>query len=107
MQNRDRKRVIVMGKKEKGLSHLFLREKPVKMMVFLNKRSKKPKYFSILAKDVDCTYSHTVRTLQSLEKKGLVTFEKKGRLKIIELTKSGKDIAETFEQLLAHFSKNR
>lgn len=96
-----------MGKKNNTLMHLFLREKPALMMVRLNKRGSREKYFSVLAKEVDCTYSHTVRTLQELEKKGLLTFEKRGRLKLITLTKTGKEVAELFEKLLAIFRRTK
>ena len=88
----------------KSLSHLFLREKPVQMLVKLNKKKGKQKYFSVIAKEVDCTYSHTVRTLQELNRKGLLTFKKTGRKNIIQLTKLGKDMAETFDKILTLFS---
>lgn len=88
---------------KRTLSDIFLREKPVLIMVQLLK--KEDKYASILAKEVDCTYSHTVRILQELHKKKLVTFERKGRLKLVYLTKTGKDIANHFRELLKSFDK--
>ena len=72
---------------------IFFRRKPALMLVALKKLSK-ARYGSILAKEVDCTYSHAVKILQTLEKLDLVTFEKKGRIKLIKLTKKGQDIAE-------------
>ena len=63
------------------------------MLIALNKVSR-AKYGSQLAKEVDCTYSHAVKILQTLEELGLVSFEKKGRIKIIKLTKKGADVAE-------------
>jgi len=63
------------------------------MLIALKKVSR-AKYGSQLAKEVDCTYSHAVKILQNLEEFGLVSFEKKGRIKIINLTKKGTDVAE-------------
>ena len=66
------------------------------MLVALKKISR-ARYGSILAKEVDCTYSHAVKILQNLEKLGLVMFEKSGRIKLIKLTKKGQEIAESIE----------
>jgi len=98
---------MVKKTKSKGLVDIFLREKPVNMLVKLSKKPTKQKYFSIIAKEVDCTYSHTVRTLQELQKKGLLTFNKKGRKNIIELTKVGKEMAEYFDKILRISSKTK
>lgn len=55
---------------------IFFRRKPALMLIAL-KRLAKARYGSILAKEIDCTYSHAVKILQSLERLGLVVFEKK------------------------------
>jgi len=68
------------------------------MLVSLKKNTRK-RYGSVLAKEVDCTYSHAVKILQTLEELKLVEFEKKGRIKIIELTKKGRDVAEAIENI--------
>ncbi len=72
---------------------LFFRRKPALMLIAL-KRMKKSKYGSVLAKEVDCTYSHAVKILQTLEKMGLISFEKQGRIKIIKLTKKGQEVSD-------------
>ncbi|MBS3090004.1 winged helix DNA-binding protein [Candidatus Pacearchaeota archaeon] len=77
---------------------IFFRRKPALMLVAL-KRMTRARYGSILAKEVDCTYSHAVKILQSLEQLGLVVFEKKGRTKLIKLTKKGQEIAENIENI--------
>ena len=77
---------------------LFFRRKPALMLIALKKVSR-AKYGSQLAKEVDCTYSHAVKILQTLEELGLVSFEKKGRIKIIKLTKKGRDVAENIENI--------
>ncbi len=77
---------------------VFFRRKPALMLVALKKMTK-ARYGSILAKEVDCTYSHAVKILQTLERLGLVIFEKKGRMKLIKLTKKGQEIADNIENI--------
>ena len=77
---------------------LFFRRKPSLMLIALKKVSR-AKYGSVLAKEVDCTYSHAVKILQTLEELGLVVFEKKGRIKIIRLTKKGTEVADNIESI--------
>ena len=68
------------------------------MLVALKKISK-ARYGSLLAKEVDCTYSHAVKILQTLETLGLVLFEKKGRIKLIKLTEKGEEIADYIDSI--------
>jgi DNA-binding MarR family transcriptional regulator len=77
---------------------VFFRRKPALMLVAL-KRLSRARYGSILAKEVDCTYSHAVKILQTLEKLELVTFEKKGRIKLIKLSKKGTEVASSIENI--------
>jgi predicted transcriptional regulator len=77
---------------------IFFRRKPALMLVALKKISR-ARYGSLLAKEVDCTYSHAVKILQSLEELGLVVFEKKGRTKLIKLTKRGMEVANNIENI--------
>ncbi len=78
--------------------NLFFRRKPAMMLIALKKGSR-AKYGSQLAKEIDCTYSHAVKILQTLEKIGLVSFEKTGRVKIINLAKKGADVATHIEAI--------
>ena len=77
---------------------IFFRRKPALLLVAL-KRLARARYGSVLAKEVDCTSSHAVKILQSLERLGLVMFEKKGRIKLIKLTKRGQEIADNIENI--------
>jgi hypothetical protein len=88
--------------KERFASKLFLRPKPVKMLICLRSG---PKYATIVAKDVDCTYSHTVKLLDLFKVLGLVDFEKKGRIKIVKLTEIGDDLAKGMEAVVLKLSK--
>ena len=84
--------------KTKDNFDIFFRRKPALMMVALRKLAR-VRYGSILAKEVDCTYSHAVKILQQLEILNLVVFEKQGRIKLIKLTKKGKEIAEAIDNI--------
>jgi predicted transcriptional regulator len=77
---------------------IFFRRKPALMLVSLKKNTRM-RYGSILAKEVDCTYSHAVKILQTLEILKLVDFEKRGRIKVIKLTKKGIEVAEAIENI--------
>jgi len=80
-------------------SKIFMREKPIELLLCLTRGNVKEKYPSMLAKDSKCTYSHTVHLLQRMEKAELVRFEKQGRLKLVTLTKRGEDVAGLFDSL--------
>jgi DNA-binding MarR family transcriptional regulator len=77
---------------------VFFRKKPAMILVALRKGNRN-RYGSVLAKEVDCTYSHAVKILQEMEKAKLVTFERTGRIKTISLTDSGNKIAEHIERI--------
>jgi len=81
----------------------FFRKKPALILLAL-KKSARIRYGSLLAKEVDCTYSHAVKILQSLEKYGLVAFEKKGRIKLIKLTNQGQQVAEAIQKIRNTFN---
>jgi len=85
-------------KVDEKIFNVFFREKPVMMLVKL-KNAKSEVYASSLAKQIDCTYSHVVKILHEMEKSGLVQFKKEGRLKLLNLTNKGSEIAEHIEQI--------
>ena len=95
-----------MATSAKKLYKYFLREKPSMMLIKLRNQSK-PRYPSIIAKEVDCTYAHTVRVLQEMEKYKLITFKKSGRRKMITLTKKGKEISELLVKLMNQFESTK
>lgn len=64
-----------------------------------------PKYATILSKEVDVTYSHTVKLLDLFRDFGLVDFEKKGRIKIVKLTTLGEDLARALDSVLVKLSR--
>ena len=84
--------------KQTDIFEVFFRRKPAMILVAL-RNNPKARYGSVLAKEVDCTYSHAVKILQEMEKNKLVTFEKIGRIKTIELTGSGETVADHIERI--------
>ncbi|KYK26071.1 hypothetical protein AYK26_01335 [Euryarchaeota archaeon SM23-78] len=84
--------------KPKKIFNVFFREKPAMMLVILLNKSNNI-YASNLAKAVDCTYSHVVKILQEMQRAGLVSFEKQGRLKVLTLTKKGQEVASNINKI--------
>ena len=72
-----------------NLTDLFFYKKAIKILIGITKKDCFP---SMIAKRTDTTYSHTVSLINIFEKAGLVVFEKKGRTKIISLTKKGLEL---------------
>ncbi len=87
------------------LEDLFLREKPAKIFLGLKTAKDTQIYTTILSKQADCTYSHTVKILNSLNKLGLVEFEKSGRIKTVKLTSDGWDVAHNLEAIMKKFEQ--
>lgn len=83
---------------KKDIFEVFFRKKPAMILISLRKGGKN-RYGSILAKEVDCTYSHAVKILQEMERAKLVSFEKQGRIKTIKLTENGNKVAEAIEKI--------
>ena len=84
------------------LEDIFLREKPAKILLGL-KTSQKSKYATILAREANCTFSHTIKILNLFKKLGIVRFEKTGRIKQVNLTEEGWDIAHNLEAIMKKF----
>src|SRR4030043_947029 len=82
------------------LEDLFLREKPARILMGLKISKDKPVYATILAKESDCTYSHTIKILHTFRNLGIVRFDKQGRIKKVFLTDDGWDIAHNVEAML-------
>lgn len=91
---------FTVGFKNKKIFKILFREKPAMMLVEL-RNAKAEVYASSLAKNVDCTYSHVVKILQEMEKEGLITFDKQGRLKLLKLTKKGESVADSIDKVRA------
>ncbi len=84
------------GKNE--LVNLILHEKPSKIILGLRYAGGKT-YPAMLSKFADCTYAHTVKILDILEKYQIIKFEKDGRIKNVILTEKGEEIGFLLEQI--------
>ncbi len=82
----------------KEIFNVFFREKPALMLLGL-RNPKGEVYASSLAKEIDCTYSHVVKIIQEMNKAGLVTFKKMGRLKLLTLTAKGSKVADHIDSI--------
>lgn len=91
-----------MDPETKKIIHIFFRPKPVELLLSLREG---PKYAATIAKETDCTYSHTIKLLNTFHKLGLTNFEKKGRIKMVRLTPSGQTITNAFYSILMKLSK--
>ncbi|HLD57783.1 MAG TPA: hypothetical protein VJA47_05725 [archaeon] len=95
-----------MAKSEENpLEELFLREKPAKIFLGLKTSKEKAIYATLLSKYADCTFSHTIKILNVLQKLGLVEFEKTGRIKTVKLTDDGWDVAHNLEAIMKKFDQ--
>lgn len=72
---------------------ILFKKKPMLILTTLL-LDEKARYGTVLAKKTDCTYSHTVKILNTLNKLKLIEFEKRGRIKLIKLTNKGRQVAE-------------
>lgn len=77
---------------------VFFKKKPILILTTLL-TDEKARYGTILAKKTDCTYSHTVKILNTLNKLKLIEFEKRGRIKLVRLTNKGKQIADYIKKI--------
>ena len=91
-----------MKSNENALVKLFLRIKPVRILISLKNG---PKYATQISKEIDCTYSHTVKLLDDFKKRDLVGFKKQGRIKIISLTEDGEDLTHSIEGVLMKLAR--
>lgn len=82
------------------LETLFLREKPAKILLGLKTAKDGKVYATVLSRETNCTYSHTIKILNLFQKLNLVKFDKTGRIKHVALTEDGWDIAHNLEAMV-------
>ena len=96
--------MVMVVDEKRILEGLFLRDKPAKILLGL-RTNEGSAYVTILSKEANCTYSHTIKILDVLRDLGIVDFEKKGRIKKVTLTEAGADIAGHLEDMMKKFLK--
>jgi len=85
------------------LTTLLLHEKPTGIIMSL--KGIDGKYASVLSKENDCTYTHTLKILKILEENDIITSSKEGRIKFIKLTDKGEDVAHELEGLVRYLER--
>jgi predicted transcriptional regulator len=88
---------------DRNIVNLLLHAKPAGIVLSL--RDKEKKYPTVLSKENDCTYTHTLKILDELRGYGLVEFDKDGRIKYVKLTDLGEDVAHELEGLVRYLEK--
>lgn len=83
---------MVLNDGENGITSLFFKEKSVGILIAI--RQNRESYALQISRDVDVTYSYTVKVLEQMNQYDLVEFEKRSRKKIVTLTEDGEKIAE-------------
>lgn len=71
------------------------------IMRYLNRYSDEV-YPSNISKELDTTYSHTVKVMSMLKDDGLLSFRFDGRIKFVTLTAKGKVLAELIDKLMTN-----
>jgi DNA-binding MarR family transcriptional regulator len=79
------------------LQRLFLREKPVLALLAVGELE--PAYAALIAKHIDSTFPHTSSILSELEAQGLISSRPEGRIRYLELTGHGEEVARCLQDL--------
>ena len=77
-------------------SQLLFREKHLKLIKSLQGE----KSVSILAKEINMTYSHMTNVLIAYKKEGFITSRKTGRVRLIKLTEKGEELKKSVLNIL-------
>lgn len=84
---------------KRGVEGLFLQEKPAKILILLKKENK-PLYTAIISREINGTYAHTLNVLAELERLKLVSFKETGRIKLVNLTELGVEVAQAIQNFI-------
>lgn len=87
-----------------SIRSIFTNEKPVMALVHL-KSEETENYATKVSNNIETTFAHTVKILSRFEDIGLVTSEKKGRKKMLNLTDTGEELAEKAQEFVAGLDK--
>ncbi|MEM5881868.1 MAG: hypothetical protein QXS69_00155 [Candidatus Aenigmatarchaeota archaeon] len=86
---------------KKDLLNFLFKEKPLKVLLVLSDGL--PKNITQIYKKVRTTYSHTLNILSVMYDLNIIEFEKRGRDKVVRLTKKGEKIVEVLKSILSDF----
>ena len=88
---------------ENEIERLILQDKPVNILLAIDNLEKP--YTSTIIKEVDTTFSHATNLLSEMEKFGLISFLKVGRVKYVELTEKGNRIVILLKNLISALNR--
>ena len=71
--------------------------KPAEVILCLYRKG--PLNVTEISQQAASTYAHTVRVVSKLGEMGLVRFDRRGRIKIVELTEVGRKLGEKLEEI--------
>ncbi len=77
---------------------VFVREKPAKIVMIL-KDTTNQWHLSKIAAATGTTYVYVTKFISNLERKGLVTIEQKGKMRLVKLTDKGLVIVNLIDEL--------
>jgi len=80
------------------MERLFLRDKPVSAILAVDEMQ--PTYAAQVAKRIGSTFPHTCNILGELEAQGLLSSRLEGRIRCVELTDRGEEVAQSLRRLL-------
>lgn len=86
---------------KKDLLKFLFKEKPLKVLLVLSDGL--PKNITQIYRKVKTTYSHTLNILSVMYDLDIIEFEKKGRDKVVRLTRKGGKIVEVLKSLISDY----
>jgi predicted transcriptional regulator len=78
---------------EGSIEQMFVKEKPVKLLAEL-KSEETENYATDLEDAINTTSAHAINLIKRFRENGLITAEKEGRKKHLQLTDEGEELAE-------------
>ena len=78
----------------------ILFKKPTLILLSLLKQTETPKSMTWLSWETKINFSHIIQIIKNMENNGIVTTEKKNRIREIILTTKGRIIAQEIEKMI-------
>ncbi len=85
------------------LKKLILQDKPADILLTI--RGVESPYLALVSREVRTTFAHTNNVLNEMERLGVVTFNKVGRVKYVKLTAYGEKVAKDLDRFVKTMQK--
>lgn len=82
-----------------GIKGLVINEKQADLLIGVNKQGRLESLTNLAKLGGYNTFAQAFKVMNKFEEKGLVKFEKKGRIKMIELTEKGMEVCRLLVEL--------